>query len=79
VANTLAYYDTATITAVKSFIVQAPGLKLLAKTNGLAYLDSSSATEKTFYDIDTWTFCLQSLRLQLSLKRKKEKIYYYYF
>jgi hypothetical protein len=28
VANTLAYYDTATITAVKSFIVQAPGNKL---------------------------------------------------
>jgi hypothetical protein len=26
VANTLAYYDTATITAVKSFIVQAPGV-----------------------------------------------------
>jgi hypothetical protein len=25
VANTLAYYDTTTITAVKSFIVQAPG------------------------------------------------------
>jgi hypothetical protein len=25
VANTLAYYDTATITAVKNFIVQAPG------------------------------------------------------
>ncbi len=25
-ANTLAYYDTATITAVKSFIVQAPVL-----------------------------------------------------
>jgi hypothetical protein len=25
VANTLAYYDTAIITAVKSFIVQAPG------------------------------------------------------
>jgi hypothetical protein len=24
-ANTLAYYDTETITAVKSFIVQAPG------------------------------------------------------
>ncbi len=24
-ANTLAYYGTATITAVKSFIVQAPG------------------------------------------------------
>jgi hypothetical protein len=26
VANTLAYCDTATITAVKSFIVQAPGV-----------------------------------------------------
>jgi hypothetical protein len=29
VANTLADYDMATITAVKSFIVQAPGLFLL--------------------------------------------------
>ncbi len=28
VANNLAYYDTATITAVKCFIVQAPGVKL---------------------------------------------------
>jgi hypothetical protein len=26
VTNTLAYFDTATITAVKSFIVQAPGV-----------------------------------------------------
>jgi hypothetical protein len=26
VANAMAYYDTATITAVKSFIVQAPGV-----------------------------------------------------
>jgi len=26
VANILAYYDTETITAVKSFIVQAPGV-----------------------------------------------------
>jgi hypothetical protein len=29
VANALAYYDTATITAVKSFIVQAPGVNLI--------------------------------------------------
>ena len=29
VANTLAYYDTATITAVKSFIVQAPGVNAI--------------------------------------------------
>jgi hypothetical protein len=28
-ANTLAYYDTATITAVKSFIVQAPGVNAI--------------------------------------------------
>ncbi len=27
VANTLAFYDTATITPVKSFIVQAPGIE----------------------------------------------------
>ncbi len=32
VANILAYYDAATITAVKSFIVQAPGLT--RKQNG---------------------------------------------
>jgi hypothetical protein len=29
VANTLAYYNAATITAVKSFIVQAPGGSLI--------------------------------------------------
>jgi len=32
VANTLAYYDTATITAVKSFIVQAPVWKCMTVT-----------------------------------------------
>jgi hypothetical protein len=35
VANTIAYYDTATITAVTSFIVQALGLPSVK--NGLAY------------------------------------------
>ena len=42
VANTLAYYVTATITAVKSFIVQAPGLgwKGLPGTNTLAYYEN---------------------------------------
>jgi hypothetical protein len=36
VANTLAYYDMAIITAVKSFIVQAPGPKYLSdKQNGM--------------------------------------------
>jgi hypothetical protein len=31
-ANTPAYYDRATITAVKSFIVQAPALRKIAKS-----------------------------------------------
>ncbi len=35
VANTLAYYDTATISAVRSFTVQAPGWTLIAVKNGL--------------------------------------------
>ncbi len=30
-ANALAYYGTATITAVKSFIVQAPGVKVIKR------------------------------------------------
>jgi hypothetical protein len=34
VANTLAYYDTATITAVKSFIVQAPGRPVGHRSQG---------------------------------------------
>jgi hypothetical protein len=29
VANTLAYYDTATVTAVKSFTVHAPGANVI--------------------------------------------------
>jgi hypothetical protein len=29
VANTLAYYDMATITAVKSFMVQSPGVSTI--------------------------------------------------
>ncbi len=35
VANTLAYYYTATITAVKGFIVQALGWKYFLKKNNL--------------------------------------------
>ncbi len=41
-AYTLAYYDTATITAVKSFIVQAP-----------AYFAKESLTKKKIYWVDT--------------------------
>ncbi len=36
-ANTLAYYDTATITAVKSFIVQAPGLNAVTQATEWYY------------------------------------------
>ncbi len=58
VANTLAYYDTATITAVKSFIVQAPGcffrathkydarLERLPGTNTIAFSSGASLTRK---------------------------------
>jgi hypothetical protein len=42
VANTLAYYVTATITAVKSFIVQAPKVTKkfykIANTSNMKYL-----------------------------------------
>jgi hypothetical protein len=41
VPNSLAYYDMATITAVISFIVQAPGVRVTKK--------------KKFYGFDTWT------------------------
>jgi hypothetical protein len=37
VANSLAYYDTATITAVKSFIVQAPWDRPLKLIMGVIY------------------------------------------
>jgi hypothetical protein len=33
VANALAYYDTATITAIKSFVVQAPGVNFTTLSN----------------------------------------------
>jgi hypothetical protein len=38
-ANTLAYYDTATITAVKSFIVQPPGDPILHKSIKTTFSD----------------------------------------
>ncbi len=36
VVNTLVYYDTAPIRAVKSFIVQAPGVRLVPISKGLS-------------------------------------------
>ncbi len=36
-ANTLAYYDTAIITAVKSFIVQAPGDNVMKPFTAIIY------------------------------------------
>jgi hypothetical protein len=58
VANALAYNNMATITAVKSFIVQAPGcffratrkydarLKMLPETNTIACSSGASLTRK---------------------------------
>jgi hypothetical protein len=37
VANTLAYYDTVTITVLKSFIVQAPGPNVLNLFTSIIY------------------------------------------
>ncbi len=37
VANTLAYYDTATITAIKSFIVQALGANVIKLFTAVIY------------------------------------------
>ncbi len=55
-ANTLAYYDTATITAVKSFIVQAPDVKILAVLK--TYLD----VDENFVLIDNYSvFCSISM------------------
>jgi hypothetical protein len=45
VAYTLAYYDTATITAIKSFKVQAPGVKIFEGKK----LKNSFFIEKTFF------------------------------
>ncbi len=39
-ANTLAYYDTVTITAIKSFIVQTPGGRIFSSVmNGPSKLE----------------------------------------
>jgi hypothetical protein len=46
VANTLAYYDTETLAAVKSFIVYDPGCKGLPGVNASAYLASLLVTKK---------------------------------
>jgi hypothetical protein len=52
VANTLAYDYTATITAVKSFIVKVPGLKGRRGANTLAYLSGVFTDEaRKFVDL----------------------------
>jgi hypothetical protein len=49
VANTLAYYDTATIKAVKSFIVQAPGSLKGARTLSLMALSTQGLHDDWCY------------------------------
>jgi hypothetical protein len=45
-ANTLAYYDTATITAKKYFIVEAPGVHHLFLSKQLLFLRIGGATRE---------------------------------
>jgi hypothetical protein len=42
--NALAYYDTATITDVKSYILEASGWKRMTLPNTLAYYDTATIT-----------------------------------
>jgi hypothetical protein len=42
--NALAYYDTATITDVKSYILEASGWKRTRLPNALAYYDAATIT-----------------------------------
>jgi hypothetical protein len=57
VANTLAYYDTATITAVIGFIAQAPGACVIKLANiklfwkGLAFKNKTSKIEKNSWSL----------------------------
>jgi hypothetical protein len=46
ITKALAYYATEFITAVKSFMMHAPGWKDLSKTNALAYLSEELMTKK---------------------------------
>ncbi len=46
VTMTLAFYDTTTITTVKSFVLQAPGLDYFPIKNTLAYQTAVSVIYK---------------------------------
>jgi hypothetical protein len=51
--NTLAYYDVATITIVKSFIVQAEGLEWPIATNDVTYYDTELITTVKSFIVET--------------------------
>ncbi len=72
VANTLAYYDTATITAVKSFIVQAPAggaVELYRNLSQLSFYENcvlnlytySVAPSIVTQYCNAWVFALSAL------------------
>jgi len=52
VANTLAYYDTATITDVKSFIVQAPGTRIVKHYGFVCYVQKWTDFKVTYINLD---------------------------
>ncbi len=57
ITNTLAYYDSAIITSVKSFVVQALQLELIGKEKTLAYYTTQliMAVKKVFSDEANFT------------------------
>jgi len=59
VANSLAYYDTATIMAVKYFIVQAPELVTASVSLGLAPALLSRLLDQNSVVKPDETFCLE--------------------
>jgi hypothetical protein len=76
VANTLAYYDTATITAVKSFIVQAQGVEFLLYRNFKKPFFCSNFLVKFFMPLVTQCHKSQAYKAA-SVIDKKENIFIY--
>jgi len=51
-AKALDYYDTATITAIKSFIVQAPGAKAIKTNTEVIYFHFRPNYHSNFYNME---------------------------
>ncbi len=67
-ANTLAYYDTATITTVKSFIVQVPGSEFLGSIFRQTHKNKMVEFEIKAKNGGTWK------ELTFATMREREKV-----